>query len=130
MCCRAPGQDLPRDGGLEPHPQVQQPHMYLICFSHSTCPDSRAEEHSQEFGSVAVAELAAVAAADVMFMCLPTSAEVEQVTDTLLPKLQVREKAQAPPFRPPVGTESCMLPVCCRPERPRGKPAEAVLRSL
>ena len=47
-----------------------------------------AQKHAADHGTVAVAELTEVAAADVIVSCLPTSAQVRDVATTLAPQLK------------------------------------------
>lgn len=49
---------------------------------------SRAVDHAARFGSLAVSELTEIARCDVIFSCLPTSQETEQILQALLPHLQ------------------------------------------
>lgn len=48
----------------------------------------KAEKHSREHGTQAVEDLAAIAAAEVVITMLPTSREVDEIVDALLPHLR------------------------------------------
>ena len=48
----------------------------------------KSEKHAASYGTVAVASLIEVAAADVIVSCLPTSAQVRELAQTLAPSLK------------------------------------------
>eukprot|EP00448_Togula_jolla_P040446 CAMPEP_0170636316 /NCGR_PEP_ID=MMETSP0224-20130122/37727_1 /TAXON_ID=285029 /ORGANISM="Togula jolla, Strain CCCM 725" /LENGTH=82 /DNA_ID=CAMNT_0010965949 /DNA_START=1 /DNA_END=246 /DNA_ORIENTATION=+ len=47
----------------------------------------RADRHSAEFGSTSVAEAEGLGAAEVLLLCLPTSAEDAAVAEKVAPKM-------------------------------------------